>query len=168
MGAYTSSQLIIRLLALALGLTGGLCQTVWSQVVGMRCGAAQVGEYVIFTKCEAWTELFLRFPDHVAAQMVSLVLAGAIAGIVAGLGGMWRPRWAALLFVLLAAVNLGLVIYGSGAGDQKGIAIILAALSVAVPALCSVLLWWRGEYRVPRRQPAGAADIRPWTPEPRE
>ncbi len=168
MGAYTSSQLIIRLLALALGLSGGLCQTVWSQVVGMRCGSAQVGEYVIFTRCEAWTELFLRFPQDVAPQMVSLVLACAIAGFVSGLGGMWRPRWAALLFLLLAAANLGLVIYAGATGDQKDIALILAVLSVAVPAISGVLLWWRGEYRLSRRQADALADIRPWTPEPRE
>ena len=168
MGAYTSSQLIIRLLALALGMAGGLCQTVWSQVVGMRCGDAQVGEYVIFTKCEAWTELFLRFPEDAAMRMVSLVLACAIAGFVAGLGSMWRPHWAALLFLLLAVVNLGLVMYASATGDQKGIAMILAALSVVVPVICSVLLWWRGEYRVSRQQAAEIADNRPWTPEPRE
>ena len=168
MGAYTSSQLITRLLALVLGLAGGLCQTVWSQVVGMRCGATEVGEYVFHLECLPWTQLFLRFPEDVASQMVSLVLACAIAGFVAGLGGMWRPHWAALLFLLLAAVNLALVIYAAATGDQKGIALILSALSVAMPALCGLLLWWRGEYRAPRRQSAALADIRPWTPKPRE
>ena len=168
MGAYTSSQLITRLLALMLGMAGGLCQTVWSQVVSMRCGATAVGEYVFHLECLPWTELFLRFPQDVATQMVSLVLACAIAGFVAGLGGMWRPRWAALLFLLLAVVNLGLVIYGSATGDQKGIAVTLAALSVIVPAICGLLLWWRGEYRAPRRQSGAITDNRPWTPQPRE
>ena len=161
MGAYTSAQLIARLLALLLGLAGGLSQTVWSQVVSMRCGAARIGEYVFHTDCVAWTELFVRFPQDMSAQMVSLVLAGAIAGMVAGLGGMWRPHWGALLFILLAALNLGLVVFGAATFEQKGIALILAVLSVAVPALCGLLLWWRGEYRAPRRQPAAAGDIRP-------
>lgn len=161
MGAYTSTQLMIRLLTLLLGLAGGLCQTVWSQVVGMRCGAAQVGEYVFHTECLAWTELFLRFPQDASTQMVSIVLAAAIAGMVAGLGGMWRARWAALLFLLLAAWNLGLLIYAVTGMDQKGIAIVLAALSIAVPALCAALLWWRGEYRATRRTIAPAGDIRP-------
>ena len=79
--------------------------------------------------------------------MVSIVLAAAIAGMVAGMGGMWRARWAALLFLLLAAWNLGLLIYAVTGMDQKGIAIVLAVLSIAVPGLCGALLWWRGEYR---------------------
>lgn len=163
MGAYTSTQLMVRLLALLLGLAGGLCQTVWSQVVGMRCGATEIGEYVFHTECLAWTELFLRFPQDVSAQMVSIVLAAAIAGMVAGLGSMWRARWAALLFMLLAVWNLGLLVFAVTGMDQKGIAIILAVLSVAVPALCGVLLWWRGEYRASRRQPAATGDTGPWT-----
>ena len=161
MGAYTSTQLIIRLLALGLGLAGGLCQTVWSQVVGMRCGAAQVGEYVFHTECLAWTELFLRFPQDASAQMVSVVLAAAIAGMVAGLGGMWRARWGGALFLLLAVWNLGLLVFAVAVMDQKSIAVILAVLSVAAPALSGVLLWWRGEYRAPRRNIAPAGDIRP-------
>ena len=161
MGAYTSTQLMVRLLALLLGLAGGLCQTVWSQVVGMRCGAAQIGEYVFHTECLAWTELFLRFPQDASAQMVSIVLAAAIAGMVAGLGGMWRARWAGVLFLLLAAVNLGLLIFAVTAMDQKGIAIILAALSIAVPALCGALLWWRGEYRASRGATRAWGDVRP-------
>jgi len=129
----------------------------------MRCGAAQIGEYVFHTECLAWTELFLRFPQDVSPQMVSIVLAAAIAGMVAGLGGMWRARWAALLFLLLAVWNLGLLIYAVTGMDQKGIAIILAVLSIAVPALCGALLWWRGEYRASRRQPAATGDTGPWT-----
>ena len=113
MGAYTSTQLMVRLVALLLGLAGGLCQTVWSQVVGMRCGATQIGEYVFHTECLPWTELFLRFPQDVSPQMVSLVLAAAIAGFVAGLGGMWRARWAGVLFLLLAAWNLGLLLFAT-------------------------------------------------------
>jgi len=163
MGAYTSTQLMVRLLALLLGLAGGLCQTVWSQVVGMRCGATEIGEYVFHTECLAWTELFLRFPQDASVQMVSIVLAAAIAGMVAGLGGMWRARWAALLFLLLAVWNLGLLVFAVTGTDQKGIAIILAVLSIAVPALCGALLWWRGEYRASRRQPAAAGDAGPWT-----
>lgn len=163
MGAYTSTQLMVRLLALLLGLAGGLCQTVWSQVVGMRCGATEIGEYVFHTECLAWTELFLRFPQDVSAQMVSIVLAAAIAGMVAGLGGMWRARWAALLFLLLAVWNLGLLVFGVTGMDQKVIAVILALVSVAVPAFCGLLLWWRGEYRVARGQPGAAGDAGPWT-----
>ncbi len=161
MGAYTGAQLLTRLLALVLGMAGGLCQTVWSQVVGMRCGSATVGEYVLHTECLAWTELFLRFPQDIAAQMVSLTLACSIAGFVAGLGGMWRPLWAAPLFLLLAAVNLGLVIFAAAAADQKSVALMLASLSVAVPAICGALLWWRGEYRVPGRRNVSLGDIRP-------
>lgn len=168
MGAYTSSQLITRLLALALGITGGLCQAVWSHVAGTACGSTAVGEYVFYMDCPPWMELFLRFPESVATQIVGLVLACAIAGFVAGLGSMWRPRWAALLFLLLAVVNLGLVIYGAATGDQKGIAVTLAVLSVIVPAISALLLWWRGEYRAPRRQSGAIADNRPWTPQPRE
>ena len=163
MGAYTSTQLIVRLLTLLLGLAGGLCQTVWSQVVGMRCGAAQIGEYVFHTDCLPWTELFLRFPQDSSTEMVSVVLAAAIAGMVAGLGGMWRARWAAVLFLLLAVWNLGLLVYAVTGMDQKLIAVILAFVSVAVPAICAVLLWWRGEYRAPRRQSAVAGDTGPWT-----
>ena len=167
MGAYTSTQLMVRLLALLLGLAGGLCQMVWSQVVGMRCGATQIGEYVFHTECVAWTELFLRFPQDANTQMVSFVLAAAIAGIVAGLGGMWRSRWASLLFLILAVWNLGLVVYGVSSMDQKQIAVILAILSVAVPVICGVVLWWRGEYRVSRHQTA-AGDAGPWTVSNRE
>ncbi|MCY4416713.1 MAG: hypothetical protein OXE87_10460 [Chloroflexi bacterium] len=163
MGAYTSTQLIVRLLTLLLGLAGGLCQTVWSQVVGMRCGAAQIGEYVFHTDCLPWTELFLRFPQDSSTEMVSVVLAAAIAGMVAGLGGMWRARWAAVLFLLLAVWNVGLLVYAVTGMDQKPIAVILAFVSVAVPAICAVLLWWRGEYRAPRRQSAVAGDTGPWT-----
>ncbi len=163
MGAYTSTQLIVRLLTLLLGLAGGLCQTVWSQVVGMRCGAAQIGEYVFHTDCLPWTELFLRFPQDSSTEMVSVVLAAAIAGMVAGLGGMWRARWAAVLFLLLAVWNIGLLVYAVTGMDQKPIAVILAFVSVAVPAICAVLLWWRGEYRAPRRQSAVAGDTGPWT-----
>lgn len=166
MGAYTSTQLMIRLLALLLGLSGGLCQTVWSQVVGMRCGATQIGEYVFHTDCLPWTELFLRFPEDASTQMVSVVLAAAIAGMVAGLGGMWRARWAGLLFLLLAAWNLGLLAYATTTVDQKPIAVILAGISIAVPAICGVLLWWRGEYRAPSGESA-TGDVRPWTPRPR-
>lgn len=160
MGAYTSTQLMVRLLALLLGLAGGLCQTVWSQVVGMRCGAAQIGEYVFHTECLAWTELFLRFPQDASSEMVSIVLAAAIAGMVAGLGGMWRARWAGVLFLLLAVCNLALLVFAATTMEQKGIALILAVLPVAVPALCAALLWWRGEYRPARRQPGAAG---PWT-----
>ena len=151
MGAYTGTQMLIRLVTLLLGLAGGLCQTVWSQVVGMRCGAAQIGEYVFHTECLPWTELFLRFPQDASTYMVSLVLAASIAGMVAGIGGMWRARWAAVLFALLAVFNLGLLIFATATFDQKGIAVILAILSIAVPALCALLLWWRGEYRPTRR-----------------
>ena len=161
MGAYTSSQLISRLLALALGIAGGLCQAVWSHVAGMLCGSSAVGEYVIYTDCPPWTELFLRFPESIATQIVGLVLAAAIAGMVAGLGGMWRPHWATPLFLLLAVVNLGLLIFAVTAMDQKGIAIILAALSIAVPALCGALLWWRGEYRASRGATRAWGDVRP-------
>ncbi len=163
MGAYTSTQLMVRLLTLLLGLAGGLCQTVWSQVVGMRCGAAQIGEYVFHTECVAWTELFLRFPQDISTQMVSLVLAAAIAGMVAGLGGMWRARWAGVLFLALAAWNVGLLAFAVTGMDQKPIAVILALVSVAVPVICGVLLWWRGEYRASRRQSAVAGDTGPWT-----
>lgn len=152
MSAYTGAQLLTRLLALALGLAGGLCQTVWSQVVGMRCGAAVVGEYVFHTECLAWTELFLRFPQAAADEMVSVVLVGAIAGFVAGIGGMWRPRWAALLFGALALLNLGLAGYAAVSGAQAGIALGLGALAVIAPAGAGVALWLRGEYR-----PASAA-----------
>ena len=161
MGAYTSTQLMVRLLALLLGLAGGLCQTVWSQVVGMRCGAAQIGEYVFHTECLAWTELFLRFPQDASTQMVSIVLAAAIAGMVAGLGGMWRARWAGVLFLLLTVWNLALLVFAVTTMDQKGIAVILAALSVGVPALCGALLWWRGEYRVSRGTTRAWGDVRP-------
>ena len=162
MGAYTGTQLMVRLIALALGITGGLCQTVWSQVVGMRCGATRVGEYVFHTECLAWTELFLRFPEAFAAEMVSVVLAGAIAGFVAGILGMWRTRWGMALFLLLAALNLVLVVYAAGTMDQKPIAIFLALISILAPALCGGLLWWRGEHRAGRRrQPVSASDARP-------
>lgn len=154
MGAYTSAQLYIRLIALGLGILGGLCQTVWSQVVGMNCGAANVGEYVFHTECLAWTELFLSFPQSVSGEMVSVTLAGAIAGFVAGVGSMWRPRWAALLFFVLAALNLVLVAWAAATEEQTGIALGLGALAVAVPLACGALLWWRGEYRAPPR-PAG-------------
>ena len=124
MGAYTSSQLITRLLALALGMAGGLCQTVWSQVVSMRCGATAVGEYVFHLECLPWTQLFLRFPQDVATQW----WPGAglrHRWVYCRLWQLWRPRWAALLFALLAVVNLGLVIYAAATGDQKGIAVTL-------------------------------------------
>lgn len=159
MSAYTGAQLLTRLLALALGLAGGLCQTVWSQVVGMRCGATAVGEYVYHRECLAWTELFLRFPAGAAEAMVSVVLVGAIAGFAAGIGGMWRPRWAALLFGALAALNLGLVGYAAGSGEQQsGIAWGLSALAVIAPAVAGAALWQRGEYRPPSpAAPARAA-----------
>ncbi len=153
MGAYTGAQLMTRLLALALGLAGGLSETVWSHVVGMRCGAVKVGEYVLYTDCLPWTELFLRFPEHLGSQMVSLLMAGAIAGLVAGFVGMWRPLWAAVLFLLLALLNLGLSAFAAATVEQKGIALGLAVLAVVVPAVCAIILWWRGEYRV-RRRPA--------------
>ena len=73
MGAYTSSQLYTRLVALAIGLIGGLCQTVWAQVIGMNCGATQIGEYVIHTECLAWTELFLRYPPEFVGAMASAI-----------------------------------------------------------------------------------------------
>ena len=163
MGAYTGTQLMVRLTALLLGLAGGLCQTVWSQVVGMRCGSHQIGEYVFHTDCLPWTELFLRFPQDTNTWMVSFVLGAAILGMVAGLGGMWRARWAALVFMLLAAWNLGLLVFATTSGDQKGIAVILALLSIGVPVLCGVILWWRGEYHANRRQTAVAGDTGPWT-----
>lgn len=161
MGAYTSTQLMVRLVALLLGMVGGLCQTVWSQVVGMRCGSTQIGEYVFHTVCLPWTELFLRFPEDMNTQMVSFVLAAAIAGFVAGLGGMWRARWAAVLFLLLAAWNLGLLVYAITTVDQKSIAVILAVISIVVPAFCGILLWWRGEYRGARGAARAWGDIRP-------
>ena len=157
MAAYTGAQLLTRLLALLLGMAGGLCQTVWSQVVAMKCGAATVGEYVFHTECLAWTELFLRFPAGAAEPMVSLVLAGAIAGFAAGIGGMWRPRWAALLFLALALLNLGLAAYAAASGSQTSIALGLSALAVIVPAGAGAALWQRGEYRPPAASaPAGA------------
>ncbi len=158
MGAYTSSQLMARLLALLLGLAGGLCQTVWSQVIGMRCGSARVGEYVIHTECVAWTELFLRFPQEASSPMVSVALAAAIAGMVAGVGGMWRPRWAAPLFLLVTVWNLGMLTFAMTSVEQKGIAVMLGALSMVVPGLCGALLWWRGEYLPQRRTMPAARD----------
>ena len=74
-----------------------------------------------------------------------------------------RARWAAVLFLLLAVWNIGLLVYAVTGMDQKPIAVILALVSVAVPAICAVLLWWRGEYRAPRRQSAVAGDTGPWT-----
>lgn len=155
MGAYTSAQLFIRLIALGLGMLGGLCQTVWSQVVGMNCGTTRVGEYVYHTECLAWTELFLSFPSGASGEMVSVTLAGAIAGFAAGVGSMWRPRWAAIAFFGLAAVNLALVAGAAATEEQEGIAVGLGALAVAVPLVCGGLLWWRGEYRAPRGPAAG-------------
>ena len=160
MGAYTSSQLYVRLITLLLGMLGGLCQTVWSQVVGMNCGSVQIGEYVFHTECLAWTELFLRFQSAVASEMVSVVLAGSIAGFIAGAGGMWRARWAAVIFLLLAVANLGMIVMATATEDQHGKAVLLSALAVMVPLICSALLWWRGEYRAPRRR-AAIADSRP-------
>ena len=160
MAAYTSAQLSIRLIALALGLLGGLCQTVWSQVVGMNCGSVRVGEYVFHTECLAWTELFLRFPQAAGSEMVSVVLAGAIAGFIAGVGGMWRARWAGLLFFLLAVANLGLVVGAAATEEQRGIALALGAVAVTVPLICGALLWWRGEYRAPRATSAPSATDR--------
>ena len=156
MGAYTSEQMLARLLALALGMAGGLCQTVWSQVVGMRCGSAQVGEYVFHTECVAWTELFLRFPQGVAGEMTSLTLAGAIAGFVAAGAGMWRPRWGALLFAALAALNLALAAGAALTETQRDIALALGALAVAAPAVSGGLLWRWGEYRAPTRRATAA------------
>ena len=156
MGAYTSEQMLARLLALALGMAGGLCQTVWSQVVGMRCGSAQVGEYVFHTECLAWTELFLRFPQGVSGEMTSLTLAGAIAGFAAAGAGMWRPRWGALLFLALAGLNLGLGIAATLTEEQHGIAVTLGTLAVAAPAIGGVALWRWGEYRAPPRRAAAA------------
>lgn len=160
MGAYTSSQLYVRLIALALGLLGGLSQTVWSQVVGMNCGSVEIGEYVFHTECLAWTELFLRYPPSVADEMVSVVLAGSIAGFIAGAGGMWRARWAALLFLLVAFANLGMIILATATQEQYGKAVALSALAVLVPLAAGAFLWWRGEYRGPRRNPV-IADSRP-------
>ena len=160
MGAYTSSQLYIRLITLVLGMLGGLCQTVWSQVVGMNCGSVQIGEYVFHTECLAWTELFLRYQSGVSSEMVSVVLAGSIAGFIAGAGGMWRARWAAVLFLALAIANLSMIILATATEEQYGKAVLLSALAVAVPLICGGLLWWRGEYRAPRRG-AAIADTRP-------
>ena len=149
MGAYTSSQLYTRLIALAMGLIGGLCQTVWAQVIGMNCGAIQIGEYVVHTECLAWTDLFLRYPQEATGAMGSVVLGGAIAGFVAGFGSMWRPRWAAILYAALALANL-LMIFGAAATqDQYGKALALSALAVAAPLAAGLLLWQRGEYRAP-------------------
>lgn len=161
MGAYTSSQLYVRLITLALGMLGGLCQTVWSQVVGMNCGSVQIGEYVFHTECLAWTELFLRYPPSIAAELVSVVLAGSIAGFIAGAGGMWRARWAAVLFLALAVANLCLIIAAAATADQHGKALLLSALAVIIPLVCGALLWWRGEYRAPRRSATVIADSRP-------
>ena len=161
MGAYTSSQVYIRLIALALGILGGLCQTVWSQVVGMNCGSVEIGEYVFHTECLAWTELFLRYPPSIASEMVSVVLAGSIAGFIAGAGGMWRARWAAILFFALAVANLCMIVAAAFAEDQYSKAILLGVLAVAVPLASGALLWWRGEYRAPRRSPTVIADSSP-------
>ena len=161
MGAYTTSQLYVRLVALALGMLGGLCQTVWSQVVGMNCGSVQIGEYVFHTECLAWTELFLRFPSSVASEMVSVVLGASVAGFIAGAGGMWRARWAAIIFLLLAVANLSIIITAITTEDQYPKAVGLSVLAVAVPLICGVLLWWRGEYRAPRRSAAAIADSTP-------
>ena len=163
MGALTSSQLYARLIALALGILGGLCQTVWSQVVGMNCGSVEIGEYVFHTECLAWTEWFLRYPPGTAAELVSVVLAGSIAGFIAGAGGMWRPRWAAVLFLALGVANLGLIIGAAMTAEQHGKALGLSVLAVAVPLLCGALLWRYGEYRGRRRPAAAIADRRPWT-----
>ena len=161
MGAYTSTQLYVRLITLLLGMLGGLCQTVWSQVVGMNCGSVQIGEYVFHTECLAWTELFLRYQPTVASEMVSVVLAGSVAGFIAGAGGMWRARWAAVLFSALAIANLGMVIMAITTEEQHGKAVLLSALAIAVPLACGALLWWRGEYRAPRRRATAIADSRP-------
>ena len=161
MGAYTSSQLYVRLITLALGMLGGLCQTVWSQVVGMNCGSVEIGEYVFHTECLAWTELFLRYPSSVASEMVSVVLAASVAGFIAGAGGMWRARWAAILFLLLAFANLFIIVAAITTEDQYAKAVALSVLAVAVPLICGILLWWRGEYRAPRRGAAAIADSRP-------
>lgn len=161
MGAYTSSQLYVRLIALALGMSGGLCQTVWSQVVGMNCGAVQIGEYVFHTECLTWTELFLRFPSSIASEMVSVVLAASIAGFIAGAGGMWRAKWAAVIFLSLAVANLFIIIGAITTEDQHAKAVGLSVLAVAVPLICGVLLWWRGEYRAPRRSATVIADSAP-------
>ena len=48
--AHTSTQNYARLVAMAMGLIGGLCHTDWSRVVGMNWGASQVGECVVHTE----------------------------------------------------------------------------------------------------------------------
>ncbi len=126
----------------------------------MNCGSVQIGEYVFHTECLGWTELFLRFPPLIAGEMVSVVLAGSIAGFIAGAGGMWRARWAAALFLALGVANLGMIIAATSTEEQYSKAILLSALAVVVPLICGALLWWRGEYRAPRRS-AAIADSRP-------
>lgn len=132
---------------MAIGLIGGLCQTVWSQVVGMNCGAIQVGEYVVHTECLAWTELFLRYPQGAAGLMTGAVLGGAVAGFVAGIGSMWQPRWASFLYGALAIANLFMILTAVATEEQYAKAVGLSALAIVAPLCAGWLLWWRGEYR---------------------
>lgn len=148
MGAYTTSQLLSRLAALLLGLLGGLCQLVWSHVIGMNCDPTQLGEYVMIFQCPSWTELFLRFPAAAAPALESVALAAGIAGLLAGGGAVWRPRWSALLFAALAAVNLALVAGAVvSAGERQGLAAGLGILAIVIPLAAAAIAWRWGEYR---------------------
>ena len=149
MGAYTNKQMFARLFALALGVLGGLCQTIWSQVVSLNCEPTSIGEFVFHTECHAWTELFLSFPQDAPVDMVSIVLAGAIAGFVAGAGAMWKPNWAAILFLGLAMANLAIVAGAVAVMDQDKLAVALGLLSIAVPLVCAGVAWRWGEFRGP-------------------
>lgn len=148
MGAYTTSQLLSRLAALLLGLLGGLCQLVWSHVIGMNCDPTQLGEYVMIFQCPAWTELFLRFPATAAPTLESVAMAAGIAGLLAGAGALWRPRWSALLFAALAAANLALVAGAIiSAAEGQGLAAGLSILAIIVPLSAAAIAWRWGEYR---------------------
>lgn len=158
MGAYTSTQLMVRLAALGFGLLGGLCQVIWSQVVGMGCGATELGSYVFHLKCPPWTELFLKFPDDISPEMVSVVLAAAIVGFLASAAVLWRPRWGALMFVTLSIANLAMVVGAIASVDQDGLSSGLGILAIVVPLACALVAWRWGEYRVRRavpQQPSG-------------
>ena len=93
--------------------------------------------------------MFLSFPQDAPVDMVSIVLAGAIAGFVAGAVAMWKPNWAAILFLGLAMANLAMVAGAVAAMDQDKLAVALGVLPIAVPLVCAGVAWRWGEFRGP-------------------
>ena len=142
MDIYTRKQLFTRLIAALVGVVGGMAELTWVQIINLACDPKPLDGMQIIQNCPPITRLFLRFADEWVSTVSTVLFIAGVATIAAGLLSLWRPSGSAIIFTMVALVNLVAVLVAS-VGDPPSSALVSAFLSVAVPlAVVGSLLKW--------------------------